>query len=161
MVLKFIILWFLFWKFFKIFVQCATWFEFAMSVLAPFLFGKILISNKLYQLYWNIISVQIFGILSLSKMWILSQLGIILKMILSKFWVISICTSWNTLVWVQKSLIFLFCATWFISHVGSNTELFFTILLFFRKTKSHDKKSQSSDNFELKIKIYSCSNKLR
>ena len=75
MVLKFIILWFLFWKFFKIFVQCATWFEFAMSVLAPFLFGKILISNKLYQLYWNIISVQIFGILSLLKMLLLSQLG--------------------------------------------------------------------------------------
>ena len=37
-----------FLKIFQIFVQCATWFEFAMSVLTPFLFGKILISNKLY-----------------------------------------------------------------------------------------------------------------
>ena len=75
MVLRFIILWFLFWIFFQILVQFATWFEFAMSFLTPFLFGKILISNKLYQLYWNIISVQIFGILSLLKMWFLNQLG--------------------------------------------------------------------------------------
>ena len=56
-------------KNFQIFVQCATWFKFAVSISIPFLFGKILISNKLCQLYWNIvISVQIFGILSLLKM---------------------------------------------------------------------------------------------
>ena len=46
-----------------------------MSILKSFLYGKILISNKLYQLYWNIISVQIFSILSLLKMLLLSQLG--------------------------------------------------------------------------------------
>ena len=40
-----------------------------------FLSSKIVITNKLYQLYWNIISVQIFGILSLLKMLLLSQLG--------------------------------------------------------------------------------------
>ena len=61
--------------FFQILVQFTTWFEFAMSILTPFLFGKILISNRLYQLYWNIISVQIFSILSLLKIWFLSQLG--------------------------------------------------------------------------------------
>ena len=47
-----------FLKIFQIFVQCATWFEFAMSVLTTFLFGKILISNKLYQRYWYSKSVK-------------------------------------------------------------------------------------------------------
>ena len=51
MLLRFII--------FQFFVQCAALFKFAMSVLTPFLFGKILISNELYQLYWNIMYLQI------------------------------------------------------------------------------------------------------
>ena len=48
----------------------------------------------------------------------------------------------------SKSLIVLFCATWFISHVGSSAGWFFTILLFFGKTISHDKNSQISDNYD-------------
>ena len=155
-----------FLKIFQIFVQCATWFKFAMSILTPF-FEKILIRNKLYQLHWNIISVQIFGILSLLKMWLLSQLGENLFCQVRRWQgqpifstlerhyigdgfvkiLRSICTCWNILVWVEKSL-FLFCATWFISHVGCNTELFFTMLLFFGKTIFHEKKSQISDNFD-------------
>ena len=64
-----------FLKILQIFAQCATCFEFAVSIFTPILFGKLLISTKLYQLYWKIISVLIFGILILSKMWILGQLG--------------------------------------------------------------------------------------
>ena len=40
-----------FLKILQIFAQCATCFEFAVSIFTPILFGKLLISTKLYQLY--------------------------------------------------------------------------------------------------------------
>ena len=156
-----------FLKIFQIFVQCTAWFKFAMSMLTPFLFGKNLISNELYQLYWNRISMQIFGIQVCQKYGFLANLvknffvksgdvkdklflefykGIIFEMILSKFCIISICTCWNILVWVQKSNFF--CSvqrSWSVTWVATLSHFlrFYNFL-----EKQYDKKSQISDNVD-------------
>ena len=114
-------------------------------------------AKKHWKKHWwkTFLSSQEMG-----KLFLAIKKDIILEMISSKFTVFLFVLVEIVLVWVQKSLTFLFSATWFISHVGRNTELFFTNLQLFGKAASHDKKSQISENF-LMIKSYWCFNKVR